>query len=116
MPEGDEDPDESAAGIARELQHERKWSLGRGRVDEGQVQLRAPGELGRVGPHRLAREEIVERDPVLLGLRACSSGDLQRAAGEAADCFAPDRVVKAHGQARRAYARARQPSPSATPS
>jgi len=86
VPEGDEDPDESAAGLAPELQHERKWSLRRGCVEEGQVQLRAPGELRRVGPHRLTREEVVERDTVLLGLRSCGSGDLQRAAGEAADC------------------------------
>lgn len=27
VPEGDEDPGELAAGVARELQHERKWSL-----------------------------------------------------------------------------------------
>jgi hypothetical protein len=27
VPEGDEDPDELAAGVTRELQHERIWSL-----------------------------------------------------------------------------------------
>ncbi len=58
VPEGDEDPDESAAGVARELQHERKWSLRWGCVEEGQVQLRAPGEFRRVGLRRLAREEV----------------------------------------------------------
>jgi len=72
---------------------------------KGRYSFAHPASSVASGPTRFAREQIVERDTVLLGLPACSSGDLQRAAGEAAHCFAPDRVIKAHGHARRTLTR-----------
>ncbi len=102
VPEGDEHPDEFGVRVAGELKDEREWPLGCGRVDDGEIQLCAAGELRRVWTKRLAGQQIGERDAVLFDLGSTACGDLKRAAGEAADRVAPDGLIEAHRQAPRA--------------
>jgi hypothetical protein len=96
LAEGDEHPDQLALRVAGDLEDESEGALLGGRVDEGQIELRAVRELGAIRAQRLARKKVGQCHPALFGLRPARWSRSEASGPRSRDRLTPNRVVKAH--------------------